>query len=75
MQARIDEGSDLMSQTASSDGVGAGARASTREEEEEEEWGEEGDDENYPVDKILAVRKVCSGGGGILKYSISPCLP
>jgi hypothetical protein len=68
MQARIDDGSDLMSRSASSDGRGSRARSLREEEEEEEEEGEEeGGDDNYAVDKILAVRKVRDGS---LEYLI-----
>ena len=67
MDARIDDGSDLMSASASSHGGSSRARL-TREEEEEVEEAEEQGEEAHAVDKILAVRKAT---GGFLEYEIA----
>jgi len=64
MEARIDEGSDLMSRSASSHDRGSRSRGWTREEEEEEE---EESEEYSAVDKILALRKKRDGS---LEYRI-----
>ena len=68
MAMRIDEGSDLMSQSASSNGGSSAARR-TREEEEEEEEEQEEEEEMHAVDKILAVKKINTAGA--LKFLVA----